>query len=139
MAAIIDHGVAEVLHIDDNRGDLDLTRAAFQDCCPELRYRGIEDPREAMAYLAERAASGAPPPSLVVLDLNMPRVHGQEVLAFIRRHAALRHLPVVVLTTSTRPGEVDECRRLGASAIFTKPASFDGLVEIVADIARRLG
>ena len=139
MAALIDNDVVEVLHVDDNRGDLDLTEAAFHDCCPAIRYRGIEDPREAMAYLAEHAASGAPPPSLVVLDLNMPRVRGQEVLEFIRRHAALRSLPVVVLTTSTRPSEMEECRRLGAAAIYTKPPSFDGLVDLVGDMARYLG
>lgn len=139
MAALIHNDVIEVLHIDDNRGDLDLTRAAFHDCSPEVRYRGFEDPREAMAYLTEHAAIGTPPPSLVVLDLNMPRVRGQEVLAFIRRHAALRHLPVVILTTSARLSELDECRRLGAVEVFTKPPTYDGLLDLVMAMLRHLG
>ena len=128
---MIDHDVVEVLHIDDNHGDLELTRAAFMDCCPAIQYRGLADPCEALIYLAECARKGAPPPALVVLDLNMPRVRGIEVLAFIRRHPALDRLPVAVLTTSTRSVEVEECRRMGAVAVLTKPSSYDDLVVMV--------
>lgn len=125
----------EILHIDDNHGDLDLTRNAFADCCPKISYRGMADPRQAMDYLASSARTGTPPPSLVVLDLNMPRARGQEVLAFMAGNPVLRHMPVVVLTTSTRPGEIAECLRLGAVAVVTKPDSYD---ELIAQVERML-
>ena len=138
MSALIDYDMVQVLHIDDNRGDLELTRAAFKDCCPEVLYRGLADPLEGLKYLGECATCGAPSPSLVVLDLNMPRIRGIDVLAFIRRHAVLNGLPVVVLTTSTRTSEVEECRRLGATAVLTKPASYDELVDLVRGMIRHL-
>ena len=135
---MIDHDLVEVLHIDDNQGDLELTRAAFTDCCPGVHYRGVSDPVEGLIYLAECARKGVPPPALVVLDLNMPRVRGVEVLAFIRRHPTLDRLPVVVLTTSTRTVEVDECHRMGAVAVLTKPSTYEDLVEIVRRVVCHL-
>ncbi len=121
----------EIVHIDDNRGDLALTQAAIEDCCPDVHYRGISNPDEGMAYLAQCAGHGLPPPSLVLLDLNMPRVHGQEIIRFIKDLEGLRHLPVVVLTTSTRSSEIQECRRLGADDVLVKPADYESLVELV--------
>ncbi len=138
MTTLVDHDVVEVLQIDDNRGDLELTRAAFMDCCPDVHYRGIADPREALTYLATCAANGNPLPTLVVLDLNMPRIHGVEVMHFIRRQPALAGLRVVVLTTSTRSQEVEECRRMGAVAVLTKPASYEELVDLAREVIRRL-
>lgn len=138
MSALIDYDVVEVLHIDDNRGDLELTRSAFKDCCPDVHYRGLADPLEGLNYLGQCGVRGAPPPSLVVLDLNMPRVRGVDVLAFIRNHAVLSDLPVVVLTTSTRTSEIEECRRMGATAVLTKPSSYDELVDLVRGMIRHL-
>ena len=126
--------LVEVLHIDDNEGDLVLAHLAFQECCPGVTCRDMADPRAAMAYLAECAEAGSPPPSIVVLDLNMPGVSGQEVLAFIRGKDALCNIPVVILSSSSLANEAAECLRLGAVEIVTKPLSFEALV----DVARRV-
>ena len=93
---------------------------------------GLQGVDELQMRLNRLMAKRAP---LVVLDLNMPRARGQEVLAFMAGNPVLRHMPVVVLTTSTRPGEIAECLRLGAVAVVTKPDSYD---ELIAQVERML-
>lgn len=91
-----------VFHIEDNRGDLDLFRSAFEDCCPCVHYLGETDPVAAMTNLEQRASERLPLSAIILLDLNMPKARGQDVLAFLRLDPDLRHLPVVVVTTSVR-------------------------------------
>ena len=130
--------LVEVLHIDDNVGDLVLARLAFQECCPGVTCRDMADPRAAMAYLAGCAEAGSPPPSIVVLDLNMPGVSGQEVLAFIKGKDALRDIPVVILSSSSLVKEAAECLRLGAVEVVTKPLSFEALVDVARRVSGRI-
>lgn len=130
--------LVEVLHIDDNEGDLVLAHLAFQECCPGVTCRDMADPRAAMAYLAECAQAGSPPPSIVVLDINMPGVNGQEVLAFIRSKDALRDLPVVILSSSSLASEAAECMRLGAVEVVNKPISFEALVAVARRVSGQI-
>ena len=122
--------VIDVLHIDDNLGDLDLFRSAFEDASPLVHYVGEIDPIAAMTHLGLRAADRLPLPRLIVVDINMPRARGQDVLAFLRLHPTLRHIPAVVLTTSTRAREVQECKDLGAREVFLKPNTYDTMVAV---------
>jgi CheY-like chemotaxis protein len=122
--------LVEVLHIDDNPGDLALVHMAFSECCPGVTCRDMAEPRAAMAYLAQCVGAGAPPPSIVVLDLNMHGIRGQEVLTFIRGESALRNVPVVILSSSSLASEAAECMRLGAVAVVTKPLTFEALVAV---------
>jgi len=131
-------GLVEVLHIDDNEGDLQLVHMAFAECCETVTCRDMADPRAAMEYLAQCAKASAPPPSIVVLDLNMPGVNGQEVLAFIRGKDALRDVPVVILSSSSLASEAAECMRLGAKEVVIKPLTFDALVVVARRVFNRI-
>ena len=77
-----------------------------------------------------------PRPSVVLLDLNMPRMDGREALDVIKKNPQLRRIPIVVLTTSHSAEDVTLCHDLGANSFVTKPATFGGLVEVMSTIAR---
>jgi CheY-like chemotaxis protein len=128
----------EVLHIDDNQGDLELAHMAFAECCPRVTCRDMSDPRAAMDYLARCAIAGSPPPAIVVLDINMPGVNGPAVLTFIRRLPALKEVPVVMLTSTVQTSEVDECLRLGAVEVVTKPVTYEALVQVARKVFSRI-
>lgn len=115
-----------VLHIDDNRGDLQLTREAFATCGATVRYEPIDDTVAGIGRIAENTMNGEPP-ELIVIDVNMPGLDGMDVLRLIGSNRRLRRVPVVVLTSSERASEREECLSLGARAVFCKPATFDEL------------
>jgi two-component system, chemotaxis family, response regulator Rcp1 len=127
--------LSEILHVDDNPSDLQLTEMAFDEIGGDVKYHGVVDCERAFQYLIHRAETkGVPPPDLVVLDLNMPKMDGFEFLRRLRRHEELRKLPVVVLTTSRLPQDVNECNTLGIQAYFVKPSSFSDLIAIARAI-----
>lgn len=116
-----------------------LFRKALRACECRRSLICLEDGDDVMDYLESRgpfAEAPASTPALVLLDLNIPRVTGREVLRRIRSSAALRHLPVVVLTTSSDPDEVRECYELGANSFVTKPNTYEGLVEALRALKR---
>lgn len=124
----------DIFHLDDNPGDLALFEAALAEHTRPVSYHGERDPVAGMADLSRRALSVQTRPSLLVLDLNMPRVRGTDVLEFLRRNPDLSGIPVVMLTTSTQIHEAEQCRRLGARAVFIKPISYEVLVELMHEI-----
>lgn len=121
-----DHEALRIVIADDDEDDRVLAHDA-------LREAGVRNPLDFVAdgeaLLAHLRANAASPPALVLLDLNMPRLNGYEALREIRADAALRHLPVVVVSTSRRAEDVLASYRLGASGYLTKPASYAELVE----------
>ena len=110
-----------VLIIDDNQYDIDLTRIAFVENGFDVTITTAKDGEEA-AQLIRRLATdpGLILPDLILLDLNLPRMNGVGVLALIRSESALKHIPVVVLTTSEFPADRQRCLALGASAFIIK-------------------
>lgn len=121
-----------LLIVEDSPEDLEATLRALARTGRERAVRHCADGDEALDYLLRRgrfAAPGAAPrPSLVLLDLNLPGTDGREILAELKEHESLRTIPVVVLTTSGDPQDVDACYRAGASGYVQKPVLHDDLV-----------
>lgn len=120
-----------VLLVDDNLADVELVRDAFAEVAPEVRVRVAHDAEGALALLADPAM---PRPLGLIIDLNMPRVSGRELLAHVKRSPALASLPTVVLTSSASPIDRAACADLGCDAYVTKVHRLEHLNELVRGI-----
>jgi CheY-like chemotaxis protein len=129
--------VLSVLLVEDDPGDILMAQEAIAEQPVRSDLHIARDGVEAMDYLRGSTSGGATPtPDLVLLDLNLPRMDGREVLAEIRSDARLTHLPVVVLTTSSSEDDVLTSYRLHANAYVTKPSDFTQFTRTVRDIGR---
>jgi CheY-like chemotaxis protein len=127
--------VIDVLLVEDDAGDVLLIEEAFADNKVRNRVHHVSDGVDALAFLRrEGEYSDAPHPDLVLLDLNLPRKDGREVLAEIKGDDALRHIPVVVLTTSKAEEDVLRSYKLHANAYVTKPVDFERFIDVVRQI-----
>jgi CheY-like chemotaxis protein len=125
----------EVLLVEDDPGDVLLTKEAFADNKVRNNLHVVSDGEAAIAYLrCEGPHEGAPRPDLVLLDLNLPRKDGREVLREIKADPELRSIPVVVLTTSEADEDILSSYDLHANAYVTKPVDFDDFIRIVRQI-----
>jgi len=125
----------DVLLVEDDPGDVLMTREAFEENKVANRLAVVSDGVAAMAYLRrEGEYADVPRPDLVLLDLNLPRMDGREVLAAMKSDADLRHIPVVVLTTSEAEEDVLRSYSLHANAYVTKPVDFSRFIEVVRQI-----
>jgi CheY-like chemotaxis protein len=120
---------------DDDEEDRELTREALTDARLANLMRFVVDGQELMDYLRRQGAyadgADAPEPGIILLDLNMPKKDGREALAEIKSDPALRHIPVVVLTTSKAEEDIFRTYGLGVNSFITKPVTFAGLVEVI--------
>ncbi len=125
---------------DDPDDRLLIKDAIIQASTRQVDVHFVHDGAEMLDYLYHRgkygSAAESPTPELVLLDLNMPKMNGMEVLAEIKKDPALRSIPVVVLTTSQSPEHVQRSYELGGSGYVTKPGSFSDLVEVMKGIER---
>ena len=131
-----DEGPAmQVLLVEDNPGDVRLTREALKDAKVHLELNVVPDGVEAMEFL-NRVGSYAesPRPDLVLLDLNLPRKDGREVLAEIKSDPALQTIPVVVLTTSASEADILRTYMLHANCYISKPVDMEGFLTVVRSI-----
>jgi CheY-like chemotaxis protein len=125
----------EVLLVEDDPGDVLMTREAFEEFKVRNNLNVVSDGEEAMAYLRrEGEYADVVRPDLVLLDLNLPRMDGRQVLAAIKGDDELASIPVVVLTTSEAEEDVLRSYRLHANAYVTKPVDFDRFIDIVRRI-----
>jgi CheY-like chemotaxis protein len=125
----------EVLLVEDDPGDVLLIREAFADNKVHNNLNVVNDGEQALAYLRQEGEyAGALRPDLVLLDLNLPRKDGREVLAEVKADERLRSIPVVVLTTSEAEEDVLKSYQLHANAYVTKPVDFERFVAIVRQI-----
>lgn len=128
-------GTARVLQVEDNEADVRLTREALREAGEELRVSVVGDGEQALAYLRNEAGfEDAPRPHLVLLDLNLPRKDGVEVLQEMRRDPVLAPIPVVVLTSSSAARDVDACYAAGANAFVVKAVELDEFIERLGSI-----
>jgi CheY-like chemotaxis protein len=126
--------VINVLLVEDDPGDVLMTREAFEEYLHN-RLDVVSDGSEALAYLRrEGGYADAPRPDLILLDLNLPRRDGREVLAEVKADADLCTIPVIVLTTSQADEDVLKSYQLHANAYVTKPVDFDGFIEAIRQI-----
>jgi CheY-like chemotaxis protein len=130
------HGVpVEILLVEDNPGDAVLTREAFKDCRLQNAMHHVHDGVEALAFLhREGPYAGRPRPDLILLDLNLPRMDGREVLAAIKRDEDLKRIPVIILTTSDDERDVLKAYNLHANCFITKPIALDRFLAVVRSI-----
>jgi CheY-like chemotaxis protein len=125
----------EVLLVEDDPGDVMMTREAFQDYKVQNQLHVVSDGAEAMAFLRQEGDyAGRPRPDLVLLDLNLPRMDGRQVLESIKSDPELASIPVVVLTTSENEDDVLRSYSLHANAYVTKPVDFERFIEVVRQI-----
>jgi CheY-like chemotaxis protein len=124
-----------VLLVDDDRGDVLLVREAFQDHKVGNRLSVVSDGVEALEYLRRQGShSDACRPDLILLDLNLPRKSGIEVLDEVKSDPALSSIPLVVLTTSEAEEDIVRAYKLHANAYITKPVDFEQFTRIVHQI-----
>ena len=125
----------EVLLVEDDPGDVLMTKEAFADNKVKNNLSVVTDGVEALAFLRrEGKYSDAPYPDLILLDLNLPKKDGREVLAEIKADERLSHIPVVVLTTSGANEDILASYRLHANAYVTKPVDFEQFIRVVRQI-----
>src|SRR4051812_4086731 len=127
-----------ILHVDDDSNDIVLFQHACQKAGIDCNLHNVEDGDQAITYLrgAEQFADRAryPIPTLLLLDLKMPRVNGFDVLAWVRGNRHLRAMPVVVLSSSNHDADVKRAYDLGANSYMVKPVGFESLVEIARSL-----
>ena len=127
--------VTEVLLIEDSPGDVRLTREAFRDANMRIRLNVASDGVEAMAYLLrEGIHADAVRPDFILLDLNLPRMDGREVLAHIKEDESLKSIPTVILTTSEAEADIVRSYQLQANAYLTKPVQLEAFELLVRSI-----
>jgi len=125
----------QILLVEDNPGDVRLTKKMFENIQVPLQLNVVGDGVEAMAYLrCEPPYAKSPRPDLILLDLNMPKKNGCEVLRELRSDETLRPIPVVVLTTSDHDMDVNNAYRLGANSYIAKPTELDAFAKAIASI-----
>ncbi len=124
-----------ILMVDDDAEDCLLIDDAVKESCQPHELRFVRDGEELFDYLKRQGEyedkRSSPYPDLILLDLKMPKQDGRETLRQLKDDAALRRIPVVVLTTSTAPDDVNFCYDAHANAYMIKPDSFRGLVELI--------
>jgi chemotaxis family two-component system response regulator Rcp1 len=125
----------EILLVEDNPGDVRLTKETLQDSRLLNRMCVVSDGVEAMAFLRrEGSYAAAARPDLILLDLNLPRMDGREVLAEIKADEELRRIPVIVLTTSSAEKDILKTYDLHANCYITKPVNLDQFTSVVRAI-----
>ena len=125
----------EVLLVEDSLGDVRLTQEAFRDANKSVRLHVVSDGVEAMAFLRREGDQlHAPRPELILLDLNLPKMDGREVLAQIKSDDSLKTIPTVILTTSEAEADIVKSYQLQANCYLAKPVQFDEFAALVRSI-----
>jgi CheY-like chemotaxis protein len=127
--------VIDVLLVEDDEGDVLMTREAFEHYKIRNKLHVVRDGEQALRFLHRTDEfADAPRPDLILLDLNLPRFDGRQVLAEIKADARLRRIPVVILTTSEAEEDILRSYDLHANAYVTKPVDFDRFIEVIRKI-----
>jgi len=133
------NGKAVILHVEDDPNDVVLVGMAFRKSGAPVTLQVVNDGEQAVRYLsAEGPYSNRktfPRPSLVLLDLKLPRRSGLEVLSWVRSREDLRRLPIVMLTSSSQPNDVNRAYDLMANSYLVKPSGLDDLTELVKKVS----
>jgi len=125
----------EILLVEDSTEDAELTMDSLKDGRVRNRIHWVEDGEEAMAFLRRQGLyAGAPRPDLILLDLNMPRKNGREVLAEVKQDPELRRIPVVIMTSSDDEKDILAAYNLHVNCYVTKPVDLDQFINVVKSI-----
>jgi two-component system, chemotaxis family, response regulator Rcp1 len=117
----------KLLYVEDDSSDVDIAQRTIKDIgCESFQMETVEDGEQALQYLnREETFQSAHRPDLIFLDLNLPKIHGRDVLKAIKENKSLRKIPVVILSTSKNQNDIDETYQLGAAGYFVKPNDFE--------------
>jgi two-component system, chemotaxis family, response regulator Rcp1 len=125
----------EVLLVEDNPGDVDLTKEALTDAKVRNRLHVVDDGAKAIDFLFQKGAyADVPRPDIILLDLNLPKKDGRQVLAEIKAEPRLTGIPVVILTTSQAEEDIARSYQLHANCYITKPVDFKQFMKVVKSI-----
>jgi len=125
----------QILLVEDNEGDILLTMEAFKEMKIKNTVTVVKDGVEAIDFLKKRSeAEGQTLPDLILLDINMPKLNGIEVLEFIKKDEKFRKIPVVMLTTSSSQADISACYDKFANCYITKPLDFGKFMDVVEAI-----
>lgn len=122
-----------ILLVEDNPIDLDLTLRAFASRKIANKIEIARDGEEALAFFT-LWDQGAPKPSVILLDLNLPKINGLEVLKILKNHPEYKTIPVVILTTSSQSSDMKAAYLLGVNSYIVKPVSFEKFMEVATQI-----
>ena len=126
---------SQVLLVEDSPGDVRRTQEAFRDTNLAIKLHVATDGVEAMDFLKNRGShANAPRPDLILLDLNLPRMDGREVLAHIKEDDSLKTIPTVILTTSEAEADILKSYQLSANCYLCKPVQFEAFENLVKSI-----
>jgi chemotaxis family two-component system response regulator Rcp1 len=129
--------IRAVLLVEDSPGDVRLTREAFRSVDRALRLHVAVDGVEAIAFLRRQGVHAeAPRPDLILLDLNLPKMAGRQVLSEIKRDDDLKTIPTVILTTSAAREDIEAVYQLRADCYFTKPVEYDAFEALLKSIIK---
>jgi chemotaxis family two-component system response regulator Rcp1 len=125
----------EVLLVEDSPGDVRLTQEAFREANGEIHLHVTSDGVEAMAFLRrEGKFTHVPRPDFILLDLNLPKMDGREVLAHIKSDDSLKMIPTIILTTSNAEADIVKSYQLQANCYLTKPVQLDAFEDLVKSV-----
>ena len=125
-----------ILLIEDNEGDIVLIKEALKESNFKGKIIEINDGNAAIHYFKENAATEVQSIDLVLLDINLPKKNGHEVLKFIKISPELKHIPVVIFTTSLAKADIEKAHENSANAFVTKPTDTDEFVDVIAKIQK---
>lgn len=122
----------QILLVEDNEGDMILTMEALEGLNHQHLISRVKDGEQAIHYLKKEGLfKESVLPDLILLDINLPRLDGKEVLSFIKQSAVFKKIPVIILSTSNSERDIDECYLNGANCYLVKPSDLDGYVRVI--------
>ena len=125
----------QILLVEDNEGDILLTLEAFKEIKTKNTITVVRDGEEAIDYLKKKGPYAETlNPHLILLDINMPKLNGIEVLDFVKKNEKLKTIPVLMLTTSSSAADISDCYEKSANCFITKPLDFGKFLEVVQSI-----
>lgn len=125
----------DILMIEDNRGDVELTKIAFENVDIPCKIHVAHDGQEGVEYLRKEGEfSNATTPDLILLDINMPRMNGKEVLQIVKNDLELMSIPIIMLTSSDAQSDISDAYQKHANSYIIKPFSIDKFIEVAKRI-----
>lgn len=122
----------QILLVEDNEGDMILTMEALEGLKHQHIISRVKDGEQAIHYLKKEGEfEQAVLPDLILLDINLPRLDGKEVLTFIKQSISFKKIPVIILSTSNSERDIEECYQQGANCYVVKPSDLDGYVQVI--------